>query len=182
MYFKKFPKIVYDSTGEGQFKGVTNLLRRVAIRSEVKNNAVIYDVYNVQEGETPESLAHRIYGDSDRHWIILIMNNIIDRYHDWPMAGNQFLEYINDKYDDVNAVHHYELPQSSGDTKTKIEVYAQEALYLGDLDYYNSATTITNFEYEEAEQDKKRKIRLLDPSYVDQFETEFRRLMKESLI
>ena len=61
-------------------------------------------------------------------------------------------------------------------------MYAQEALYLGDLDYYNSATTITNFEYEEAEQDKKRKIRLLDPSYVDQFETEFRRLMKESLI
>jgi hypothetical protein len=116
------------------------------------------------------------------------MNDIIDRYHQWPMSGNQFLEYINDKYQNadgtsnVNGVHHYELPQSSGDTTTKIEVYAQEALYLGDLDYYNSATTITNFEYEEAEQDKKRKIRLLDPSYVDQFETEFRRLMKESLI
>jgi hypothetical protein len=82
----------------------------------------------------------------------------------------------------VNGVHHYEIAQSSGNTKTKIEVYAQEALYLGDLDYYSSATTITNFEYEEAKQDKKRKIRLLDPTYVDQFETEFKRLMRESLI
>ena len=104
------------------------------------------------------------------------------------MAGNQFLEYINDKYqnDDgtsnVDGVHHYELAQSSGDTKTKIEVYADSALYVGDTDFYATATTITNMEYEEAEQDRKRKILLLDTSYVNQFETEFTNLMRESLI
>jgi len=188
MYFKKFPQIVYDSDGTGQFKDVTNLLRRVAVRSQLKENAILFDTYDVIEGDTPESLAHKLYGDASRHWIILLMNNIIDRYHDWPMAGNQFLEYINDKYqnDDgtsnVDGVHHYELAQSSGDTKTKIEVYADSALYVGDTDFYATATTITNMEYEEAEQDRKRKILLLDTSYVNQFETEFTNLMRESLI
>ena len=59
-------------------------------------------------------------------------------------------------------------------------MYANEALYTGDTDFYSSATAITNREYEESEQDKKRKIRLLDPRYVDQFTDEFKRLIKES--
>jgi hypothetical protein len=41
---------------------------------------------------------------------------------------------------------------------------------------------ITNFEHEQEEQDKKRKIRLLDPSYTDQFIEEFKLLMNESII
>ena len=63
-----------------------------------------------------------------------------------------------------------------------VRLNADSALYVGDTDFYATATTITNREYEEEEQDRKRKIRLLDPSYVDQFEAEFRTLMRESLI
>lgn len=188
MYFKKFPQIVYDSDGTGKFKDVTNLLRRVAVRSQLKENAILFDTYDVIEGDTPESLAHKLYGDASRHWIILLMNNIIDRYHDWPMAGNQFLEYINDKYqnDDgtsnVDGVHHYELAQSSGDTDVKIEVYNSSALYAGDDDYYGTATTVTNREYEQNRQDELRQIRLLDPRYVEDFVEEYTSLMKESII
>ena len=47
MYFKKFPQIVYDSDGTGKFKDVTNLLRRVAVRSQVKENATLFDTYDV---------------------------------------------------------------------------------------------------------------------------------------
>ena len=63
MYFSHFPKIIYDANGTGQFKGVTNLLRRVAVRSKVKENTVMYDTYDVQEGETPESIADKLYDD-----------------------------------------------------------------------------------------------------------------------
>ena len=37
MYFDSFPKILYDSKGNGEVKIVTNLLKRVAIRAKVKN-------------------------------------------------------------------------------------------------------------------------------------------------
>jgi|TARA_B110000902_G_C14118088_1_gene517031 hypothetical protein len=182
MYFNSFPKIPYDSFGNYDFKIVTNLLRRVAIRSKVKSNSLIYDTYDVKNGDTPESIAYKLYGDASLHWVVLMVNNITDRYHQWPLGYSQFLNFINDKYDNVNDVHHYEIPQSSGNTKTKIEVYSNSALYTGDTDFYAAATTITNYEYEESLEDEKRKIRLLDPRYVEQFVDEFKSLMRESIL
>ena len=38
MYFENFPTIPYDSTGTGEYKAVTNILRRVGIRAKVKAN------------------------------------------------------------------------------------------------------------------------------------------------
>ena len=183
MYFDdNFPTIPYDSVGNGKFKNVKNLLRRVALNTKVRTNTLLYDTYDVKEGETPESIADKLYDDSQLHWVILLVNDITDRYHQWPMRYSQFLEYVNDKYDDVNAVHHYEITQSSGNTTTKIEVYANSALYSGDTDFYGTATAITNFEYEENLQDERRKIRLLDPVYLQQFVKEYEKLMKESII
>ena len=181
MYFSSFPVIPYGST-DGTVKNVTNLLRRVAIRTKVKSNAALYDTYNVKNGETPEIIADKLYQDPELHWIVMLVNNITDRYHQWPMKEQQFNTFLNEKYDNPDGVHHYEISQESGDTSTKIEVYANEALYTGDTDFYNSATIVTNREYEEREQDKKRQIRLLDPRYVDEFVDEFEGLIGESII
>ena len=182
MYFESFPKIFYDSVGQGNPKVVTNLLRRVAIRAKVKTNTMLYDTYDVKSGETPELIADKLYQDPELHWIVMLVNNITDRYHQWPMKEQQFNTFLNEKYDNPDGVHHYEISQESGDTSTKIEVYANEALYTGDTDFYNSATIVTNREYEEREQDKKRQIRLLDPRYIDEFVDEFEGLIGESII
>ena len=105
----------------------------------------------------------------------MLMNDITDRYHDWPMSEAQFLQFVNDKYSNPDGTHHYEISQSSGDTSKKINIGT-------DNTDYPTATLITNFEHEQEEQDKKRKIRLLDPSYTDQFIEEFKLLMNESII
>ena len=177
MYFKSFPVIPYDSVGDLQFKDVTNLLRRVGLRTKLKSNTSLYDTYDVKEGETPEIIAHKLYGDSKLHWVILMINEITDRYHQWPMSFMQFNEYLNDKYSNPDGIHHYETQQSSGDTKVKIEVFNEV-----DDDAYTGLTPITNREYEESLQDSKRQIRLLDPSFVDQFVDEFKALIDETII
>ncbi len=177
MYFDSFPVIFYDSTGNLNFKDVTNLLRRVGLRTKVRTNSLLYDTYDVKEGETPEMIAHKLYGDTELHWIILLINEVTDRYHQWPMTTPQFLDFINDKYDNPDGIHHYETTQTSGDTKVKIEVFNEV-----DEDAYTGLTPITNREYEENEQDKRRKIKLLDPSYVNAFVSEFKLLMEESVI
>ena len=177
MYFNSFPVIPYDSKGDLQFKDVTNLLRRVGMRAKLKTNTFLYDTYNVKEGETPEMIAHKLYGDPQLHWIILLINEITDRYHQWPMTGGQFLDYLNDKYSNPDGIHHYETTQTSGDTKVKIEVENDV-----DEDAYTGLTPITNREYEENEQDKRRQIRLVDPSFVEQFVDEFKKLMNETVI
>jgi len=180
MYFDSFPVIRYGST-DGTIKNVTNLLRRVAIRSKLKTNVSFFDTYDVKNGETPEIIADKLYDDPKLHWIIMLLNNVTDRYHDWPMSEQQFNSYLNEKYSNPDGIHHYEISQESGDTTQKIEVYDPE-LISSDTDAYTSATAITNREFEESEQDKKRKIRLLDPIFIDQFIDEFRSLIKESVI
>ena len=180
MYFDSFPIIQYGST-DGTIKNVTNLLRRVAIRSKVKTNAALFDTYDVKNGETPEIIADKFYDDPELHWVIMLVNNVTDRYHDWPMNEQQFSTFVNEKYSNPDGIHHHEITQESGDTKQTIEVYDPD-LISSDTDAYTSATPITNREYEESEQDRKRKIRLLDPEVVDTFVDEFKLLMRESFI
>ena len=182
MYFKQFPTIPYDSTGTGQTKDVKNLLRRVAIRQKVKSNTLFYDTYDVKDGDSPESIADKLYDNPELHWVVLLVNDITDVYHQWPLRYSQFLQFIKDKYSNPNGVHHYEIPQSSGDTKKTIEVYANAAIHDNDVSYYPNATIITNIQYEENRQDELRRIRLLDPIYIEQFVEEYENLMKESTL
>jgi hypothetical protein len=177
MYFGSFPLIVYDSVGDGNFKIVTNLLKRVAMKSKVKANTLIFDTYDVKEGETPEMIANKLYDDPELHWVILYINNITDRYHQWPMSYGQFNSFLNEKYSNPDGIHHYEISQTSGDTSIKIDIGTDTTGYSeADL------TTITNREFEEERQDTLRSIRLLDFAYVDQFVLEFRNLMGASVL
>ena len=130
MYFSEFPKIYYDAKGQGRPVIVTNLLIRVAIRSKIKDNIMFYDTYDIISGDTPESIAHKLYDDPTLHWVVLLTNDITDRYHQWPMYEQQFNTYVSEKYDNPDGVHHYEKTQSSGkqvgsgpsDYEHKIEV------------------------------------------------------------
>ena len=177
MYFTNFPFIVYDSVGDGNFKIVTNLLKRVALRTKVRTNTLLYDTYDVKEGETPEMIADKLYDDPELHWVVLFVNNITDRYHQWPMNFGQFNTFIADKYSNIDAVHHYEVSQTSGDTSIKIDIGTDTTGYSeADL------TTVTNREFEEERQDKLRQIRLLDRAYIEQFVEEFETLMGASVL
>ena len=175
MYFSNFPVIPYDASGDNNFKVVTNLLRRVAVRAKLKSNISFFDTYSVKNGETPEMLAHKLYGDSELHWTILLLNDIVDRYHQWPMNTRQFLAHINNKYTNVDGIHHYEISQTSGDTTIKINIGT-------DNTDYPSATLITNKEYEQELQDELRRIKLIDPIYITEFVTEFEELVGGSIL
>ena len=137
MFFNTFPRIYYDVKGDDNSKVVINLLRRVAVRAKVKANTSLFDTYDVKEGESPESIAYKLYGDSEYHWIVLFMNDIVDRYHEWPMSTPQFLSYITEKYSNPSGTHHYEISQTSGDTTIKINVGATNT-------DYSDATAVTN--------------------------------------
>tara|TARA_B100001094_G_scaffold333338_1_gene410885 strand:+ start:5706 stop:6242 length:537 start_codon:yes stop_codon:yes gene_type:complete len=176
-FFQNFPVIPYDSEGNGELKDVTNILRRVVVRTKVEDNTAVFDTYDVKEGETPEMIAHKLYGDINLHWVILLFNKVKDRYHDWPMTQQQFDLYMKDKYgiENISAVHHYEITQESGHGNIKIDVGTSNTLYP-------SATAITNYDFEEKLQNERRRIKLLDPRYVDQFVAEFKEKISETVI
>ena len=120
-------------------------------------------------------VSYEYYGDPEYHWIILLVNNITDRYHQWPMNNRQFHSHVSTRYDNVDATHHYEIYQVSGDTTVKINIGPSNVDTDGKT--IADAVLVTNREYEEAKQDELRKIRLLDPTYVEQFVEDFENLI-----
>ena len=176
MYFDNFRKIKYGFDKK-YFKSVTDIMSRVKIRDGILNNIALYDKYEVKSGETPEDVAFRHFGNPELHWVILLTNNIADRYYDWPMSEQEFEIFINDKYAEPGGIHHYEITQSSGpqtgsgpdDYDHKIEVNSTTA----------GATSVSNREYEQREQDKISRIKLLEPAFLPVLIEEFERLMNE---
>jgi len=175
-YFNQFPLMAYDVKGDKNYKLVTEIIKRVKIRSAIKDGLVIFDKYDVKYGEKPEDIAFKYYDDAELHWVVLLTNNVTDRYYEWPMTQPDFEDYLTDKYGagSEDSVHHYELAQTSGPTSSSDESHMLEV--NSDTD---NATTITNREYEEREQNKLRQIRLLDRRYLNQFVEEFERLIQE---
>ena len=161
----------------GNYKLLPDILRRVKQRSAIKQGQFVFDNYDVRDGEKPEDVAYKWFGDAQLHWVILMTNNVLDRYYDWPMNQVQFQEFLEDKYSNPDGIHHYELTQDSGRTTSQgPSDYSHKVEVTSDT--FN-ASSISNREYEEREQDKKRSIRLLNQRYLNDFIEEFDNLIKE---
>jgi hypothetical protein len=176
MFFSQFPKILYDINGDGTNKVLPDIFRRIKIRSKLKDNYALLDKYDVENGESPETVSFKVYGSTDYWYVVCLMNNVVNRQHDWPLSYQAFEQYVNDKYDNPGAVHHYEKLQSSGHTVSEgpadydhyVEVNADDP----------DGQSVSNYEYEQRLQDQKRQIQILNPSYLPAFLEEFRKLIR----
>ena len=178
-YFDRFPLMTYYMKNNNVYKLVPDILRRVKLRASIKSGVFLFDKFDVPMGDKPEDVAFKWYGDAGLHWVILMTNNITDRYYEWPMTQPQFQEFIEDKYGlaSIDSIHHYEITQTSGRTSSNgpndhshlVECNSDE----------DGAVAVTNRQYEQRLQDDYRQIRLLDQKYLSQFVTEFERLIQE---
>ena len=113
-YFESFPQTSYTlDTNTLSNQLVTNILARSTFLREIANNTSIAYEYSVKDTDTPEIVAHKIYGDPYRNWIILLFNQIINPFYDWPIKNDALEELIYKKYGqniDVarSTIHHYE--------------------------------------------------------------------------
>ena len=195
-YFNTLPKVVYtDAKGKSQI--FTNLMARASVIPSFLKNPILYYEYDIQEGDTPEIVAHKYYGDSYRYWIVLFANEMLDPQWDWPLTSNQFNKYIIDKYptiDTYSTVHHYEKIITTYDidtlTTTKKVVAIGKDLYdkfintnesltlpTGKVNLTETRNVVSVYDYELQLNEDKRKIKLLNSQYVTQFEAELEGLM-----
>ena len=169
--------MVYDVKNNGNFKLLPDILRRVKQRNAIKSGQFIFDTYDVKNGEKPEDIAYKWFGDAQLHWVILMTNDVTDRYYQWPMNDAQFEEFIADKYSNPDGIHHYEVTKDSGRTTGQgPNDYSHLVEVNSDTD---NAISISNREYEERVQDKNRSIRLLNQRFLSDFLEEFDKLIKE---
>ena len=190
-YFSNYPKIAYDITGTNNtnpdFTVAVNLMVRNKIRDAVESDITIFYPYIVSEGMRPDVLAYQYYGDTQYTWSILLVNNIIDPYWEWPLSYKDFRGYIITKYGSVEksqtTVHQY-LKQArarveSSGSSDPIPVYNLE------VDYQTYSSTnieersiVYKYEYEQDLNEARREIQLIDVNYIARVQDEIRRLFR----
>lgn len=97
LYFNTLPKILTPDEN-GNYIALTNLLTRAKLLEDLQDNPMLFYKYSIQDGDTPEIVADKYYGDPYRYWIVLYSNQILDPMWQWPLEYNQFMAYINSKY------------------------------------------------------------------------------------
>lgn len=97
-YFRFFPKTPYVIEKNGDLNLVTNIIARVKFIDTIKKIVSSYFTYDIANDDTPESLSYKFYGTSSKHWIILLLNDIVDPQFDWYMNYETFNRYVEEKY------------------------------------------------------------------------------------
>lgn len=115
-YFDRIPKIGYDinnTTVNKKFETVTNVFFRIQYIQESLNNIGSYFVAEIEDGDTPEILAEKVYNDAGAAWMITLANQMVDPQWDWPLEYDQFQKYIIGKYGSIEnaktTYHHYDM-------------------------------------------------------------------------
>jgi hypothetical protein len=159
MYFKNTPGIYYlfDIGGERVLKPMTDITQNVRFRKSILENITLYDEYDIQEGETAEIIADKVYGSSEYHWIIMLCNQKYDHTTDFPMTEKVLYDYITSKYEDPYAIHHYKDDRGF--------VVMSDAV---------DAAPVSNFDHEVEVNDSKRRIKLISPLLLSQILSEYK--------
>lgn len=100
MYFSKFPVVRYPIKSDNTFRFVLvrNILRRIGLSDSLKGVDGAFIEYSIKDGERPEHIADKLYGDPQYHWLVLLTNEIVDPYHGWYKSDSVLSEYIQKKY------------------------------------------------------------------------------------
>lgn len=207
-YFKLFPKTVYSQQDTPTYLDtITNLTTKVSFAKEFKENSSLYYLYVITDGETPEMLAHKIYGDSEKHWIILSMNDMFNPTMDWPIEQRSLLNIIENKYIDLaepeqtgleyaqQEIHSWYKIETQTNNLTndkivkKIQIDSntynniEESVNTYTLQDGSSITiaitldTKSFYDYEIDLNDAKRTIKILNPQFIPMIDEEFRRVL-----
>ena len=195
-YFSYIPNFDYVNRIPGDqnissYTEVKNLFLRVKLNSKIFSEISNFNKYIIRGDERPDNVAEKVYGDSNLDWVVLLSNNIINIYDEWPMSNRTFELYMNKKYGvtKYDDIHHYETTEvkDSGNNftvlKKGLEVPSDYSItfYDGALGKEDTATNITtgitNYEYEQNLQDQKRRIFLLGESLVGQVVKEMKEIM-----
>ena len=128
-YFDTLPNVLV--TQDNVVQVMKNLMIRTSLVDQLSKNDLLFYKYAIQDGDTPEIIADKYYGDSYRYWMVLYGNpKIMHPQWDWPLTSNQFTTYIQEKYKDIaNGVdnvlsytqgtpHHYEKLVTTIDNET----------------------------------------------------------------
>ena len=186
-YFDQLPDFEYvNRTEDGKrisdYTKVKNLFKRGKLREDIFQDTTVFEKYGIEGDDRPDNVAQKFYGDSSFDWVVLLSNNIINVYEEWPLPQAGWDAYLLEKYDNdydtlYNGIHHYESNEVVNSTGVVIFPGGVRVGAAQSVSYFDQAANeqttvnpvskaITNYEYENRINDDKRHIFLLKGIYL----------------
>ena len=164
-----------------------NLFRRIKIREDLDDAILGFTQYTIGNNERPDQVASKFYGNQNYDWVILLCNNIINTYMEWPMTEDELYKMCEQKYGEtkVENTHHWET-QEIRDMRGRTVVKGGQEVpedwtyrrYDGTwVEKDDLVVPVTNYEYEYRLNEQKRNIYILRKPYVADFIDEYQQLV-----
>tara|TARA_B100001250_G_C19614426_1_gene706490 strand:+ start:277 stop:897 length:621 start_codon:yes stop_codon:yes gene_type:complete len=191
MLLSRLPTLGYNlgkSALDPDFILTKNFWRRAEILSEYQNSVVLFDEYIVQNGERPEDIALHMYDNPFYNWTVLIINDIVNFYDQWPRSTMQLQEYVSSKYSNPSATKHYVTTEVK-DAKNNVIIPAGKVVPQNfQVAYWNGSVTVTanptvsisNYQYEEEINSKKEKIQIVRADFIEDFVSKYYELCNKN--
>ena len=205
MFFSLIPDIEYDVKPikfpytKSDYITAKNFFRRFEINEDIFSYTATFNKYAVIEGETPEQVAQKAYGNAFLDWVILMTNNVINPLFDWPRTDNAVRRYCEKTYiDPYSEILYYKTREIKSGTSMStdltgktIKINALDAGLKVDEKFYNTPFSffdgnqvitmagsdvcdpVNAYQHEIEENEKRREIYLLKGDYLNMFIREF---------
>ena len=203
-YFRRLPDLDYPSLLKTRksnldFVQTKNLFRRAKVREDLFADFMQFDKYKIIGDERPDNVSEKVYGTNNFDWVVLMANNIIDVYNEWPLTQQQLNRYLNDKYtpQELVSVHHHETVEFRDrdnqvilpaglivDENWSMEYFSGGQIRSTDTPSSTSnmsekpIRSVTHLEFENRLNEDKRNINVLKPDLLGLFLKDFDRIMK----
>ena len=190
MYFSLVPNIAYDEKpikfpfSESDFVVAKNFFRRYKVNDDIFSNVVYFKKYAITDGERPDTVADKAYGNPFYDWVVLMTNNLVNAQFDWPKTNYQLYKELEAKFDDpYSTIYRYEtyaigqypagvvVDETFYNSQQKVNINGSVQLKNGN----EICRPVTVAEWYTSENEKKREIFLLKPQYLESFVDDFKR-------
>lgn len=190
-YFRELPNIEYQNfightSGSQDYILMKNIFLRGKLRDDLKVNFVNFDKYIIGDGERPDQIAEKLYGNSGYDWIVLISAGITNIQDQFPLSSQQLYDYVTEKYgvegaNDVRYYHTTEVRDKNNRLILPADIVIDPNFTIPNPDdpalgFLRPVTGVTNWEYENNKNEEKREINVLKRSYLNQFVLDMRDL------
>lgn len=131
-YLDEFSDDNYDLSLNNQQPVITtlpNLFQHMYLVRNFKDKGASFSMYNVQDGELPEDVALKFYGNVSSWWVIFLFNDIKNPFTEWPLSQEQIL-YLRDvlvaKENLWSSEGYYRLLADKNEERSRIEILKPE--------------------------------------------------------
>jgi hypothetical protein len=183
MFFNDFPLMtyLYRINGQDELRVVKDITLNVRVRKKILANITLFEDYDIIDGDTPERIANKIYGNPELHWVIMLANDKFSNISDFPLSNETLEKYVESKYGPGNrdAQHllygnpHFinqEGKVVSGQLRTNSLILGNPAIDAPwvDVIFRNDpmAMPVSNYEHEFKVNESKRRIKLIHPKLI----------------